>query len=66
VKVTSLLDAGLFDWSAAVGHRQSTDIYLLALARARGGRLATFDRSIPLRAVKGATTKHLLVVGPAD
>ena len=62
----SLLDAKLFDWSAAVGHRQLTDIYLLALARARGGRLVTFDRSIPLRAVNGATAKHLVVVGPAD
>ena len=62
----SLLDAGLLDWSAAVGHRQVTDIYLLALARARGGRLVTFDRSIPLRAVKGATAKHVVVVGPAN
>jgi uncharacterized protein len=62
----SLLDASLLDWSAAVGHRQLTDIYLLALACARGGRLVTFDRSIPLRAVKGATAKHLVVVGPAS
>ncbi len=62
----SLLDAGLLDWSAAVGHRQVTDIYLLALARARGGRLVTFDRSIRLRAVKGATAKHVVVVGPAN
>ncbi|HXA68343.1 MAG TPA: TA system VapC family ribonuclease toxin [Bryobacteraceae bacterium] len=27
-----------------VGHRQITDAYLLALARSRGGLLATFDR----------------------
>jgi uncharacterized protein len=62
----SLRDVGLFDWSAAAGHRQVTDIYLLGLARAHGGRLVTFDRSIPLRAVRGATAKHLSVVGPAD
>ncbi len=29
-----------------VGHRQVTDAYLLALARARGGILATLDRGI--------------------
>jgi hypothetical protein len=29
-----------------VGHRQVTDAYLAQLARARGGRLATFDRAI--------------------
>ena len=49
-----------------VGHRQLTDLYLLALARARGGRLVTFDRSIPLRAVRGATSRHLVVVTAAD
>lgn len=29
-----------------VGHRQVTDGYLAALARARGGRLATFDQGL--------------------
>lgn len=29
-----------------VGHRQVTDAYLAALAGSRGGRLATFDRSL--------------------
>lgn len=29
-----------------VGHRQVTDAYLAALARARGGHLATFDRGL--------------------
>jgi predicted nucleic acid-binding protein len=37
-----------------MGHRQITDIYLLGLAIRHGGRLATFDRSIPLKAVVGA------------
>lgn len=62
----SLSDPGLFDWSAGISHRHLTDVYLLALARARGGCLVTFDRTIPLRAVRGATTKHLVVVAPAD
>ena len=29
-----------------VGHRQVTDAYLAQLARARGGRLATFDQAL--------------------
>jgi predicted nucleic acid-binding protein len=29
-----------------VGHQQVTDAYLLALARKKGGKLATLDRSV--------------------
>jgi uncharacterized protein len=32
--------------TAVVGHRQVTDAYLAALARARGGRVATFDSGL--------------------
>lgn len=32
--------------AAVVGHRQVTDAYLAALARAHAGRLATFDRGL--------------------
>ena len=42
--------------------RQLTDTYLLALAVRRGGRLVTFDRSIRLRTVVGAETRHLVVL----
>ncbi len=56
----SLSDAGFF--SLAVSHRQLTDVYLLGLAKAHGGRLATFDRSIPLKAVRGAGPEHLVVI----
>jgi len=45
-----------------VGHRQLTDVYLLGLARRHGGRLATFDRGIPLRAVAGAKPEDLEVI----
>ena len=45
------------------GHRQVTDVYLLALALRMGGRLATFDRSIPISAVVGATKDTLAVIG---
>ena len=62
----SLRDDSIFDASLVSGHRQLTDIYLLAVAQARAGCLATFDRGIPLRAVKGATAASLMVVAPAD
>jgi uncharacterized protein len=58
----SLRDEKVFDAAMLAGHRQLTDIYLLGLAHTRGGRLATFDRSISLRAVKGASTKDLAVI----
>ncbi|MGE3841115.1 MAG: TA system VapC family ribonuclease toxin [Vicinamibacterales bacterium] len=44
------------------GARQLTDLYLLALAVNRGGRLATFDRSVPLSAVPSAESRHLTVI----
>jgi toxin-antitoxin system PIN domain toxin len=61
----SLLDGSLFDVSVVAGHRQLTDIYLLGLATKRKGRLATFDRTIPLAAVIGATRQALAIVEPA-
>ena len=36
------------DYRAVIGHRQVTDAYLIALARARKGKLATMDRGISL------------------
>jgi len=62
----SLADTALFKPSFVRGHRQVTDVYLLGLARHKGGRLATFDRSIPLAAVTGALRDTLEIVGPAD
>jgi toxin-antitoxin system PIN domain toxin len=38
--------AGTFASLAFVGHRQTTDAYLLALAQRRDGRLATLDNGI--------------------
>jgi len=35
-----------WDGLGLLGHRQVTDAYLAALARERGGRLATFDRGL--------------------
>jgi hypothetical protein len=56
-------DETLFRPEAIAGHRQVTDVYLLGLAIRRGGRLATFDRSIPLKAVRGARAECMEVLG---
>ncbi len=42
------LGYGEVDLRGVVGHRQVTDAYLAALARARNGRLATLDRGLAL------------------
>lgn len=59
----SLLSEELFRLDAISGHRQISDIRLLALAVRRGGRLATFDRKLPLKAVRGATSRTVDFVG---
>ena len=53
----------IFDLSFLKGHRQLTDVYLLGLAVKRNGRLATFDRTIPTRAVRGSERDTLLLIG---
>jgi toxin-antitoxin system PIN domain toxin len=57
----SLRDERRFSLSG-VTHRQITDVYLLGLATDQGGRLATLDRSIPLRAVIGADRDRLELI----
>jgi uncharacterized protein len=58
----SLRDAELFQLGAPPNHRQVTDVYLLGLAVKRGGRLATFDRGIPLAKVRGAEGENLVLI----
>ena len=58
----SLLDRGAVDSSRIHGPGQLTDVYLLALATRRQGRLVTFDKSIAVEAVRGAQKKHLLML----
>ena len=58
----SALDAQVVDSSRIHGPRQVTDAYLLALAVRHAGRFVTFDRSISLDAVPGATDEHLTVL----
>ena len=57
----SLSDTSLFQLAFA-SHRQLTDIYLLGLARANDGALATFDHSIPLKAIVGPPADVLEVI----
>lgn len=57
----SLLDEAWIDRTRVHGPRQVTDVYLLALATAKRGRLVTFDGSIPVAAVKGARRDNLVV-----
>ena len=61
----SLCDGDIFQPTYIQGHRQLTDVYLLGLAFANRGRLVTFDRSVPLKAVAGAEPRHLEIIGAA-
>lgn len=58
----SLREGKWFVAGAPVSHRQITDVYLLGLAKRHGGRLATFDRTIPVRAVSSAVAEDLVVI----
>jgi hypothetical protein len=58
----SLLSSSLVDWQHVHGATQVTDAYLLGLAVHHGGRLVTFDHSVPRRAVPGALSEHLLLL----
>jgi uncharacterized protein len=58
----SVREDGRFRWKHVQGHRQLTDVYLLALALANEGRLATFDSTISLRAVEDAQAGNLELI----
>jgi len=58
----SITDDALFDYSFILGPNRITDVYLLGLAVKNGGRLVTFDRGLPIAAVRGAEARHLVVL----
>ena len=62
----SVTDDRIFNLTRSPGHRQLTDVYLLGLARKMQGSLATFDRTIPIGAVVGATAATLQIIEPVD
>lgn len=59
----SLLDSHICDPSKLHASRHVTDSYLLALAVANGGRLATFDAKLATTAVAGGHDAKLLLSG---
>jgi toxin-antitoxin system PIN domain toxin len=61
----TLRDERVFDAGMIMGPKQVTDVYLLGLATLNDGALATFDQSIPLRAVRHATKANLQVISAA-
>lgn len=58
----SFLDESRVDVARVHGPRQITDVYLLALAVSNRGRLVTFDTTIAIESVKGATPRHVLTL----
>jgi uncharacterized protein len=58
-----LVTSDLIDRTASFSHKQLSDIYLLALAKAHGGKLATFDRRIDTASViEGTETLYLIEI----
>jgi hypothetical protein len=62
----SVLDERLVRTQRIQSHRQLTDVYLLALAVARGGRLVTLDAGVLLAAVPSAGPFHLVALGAPE
>lgn len=62
----SLRDEDAFSLGSLRGPAQVTDVYLLALAVQMKGTLVTFDRTIPLAAVHGASRDAIAVIAPAS
>jgi len=63
---TNLVDDAVFRPELLPDHSAITDASLLALACLNGGRLVTFDRSIPIRAVSVARSENVCVIGSAN
>jgi toxin-antitoxin system PIN domain toxin len=62
----SLVGDAAVDATKILTSAQVTDTYLLALAKAHGGQLATFDRKLTTAGVKqGKAALHLIAVRPS-
>lgn len=57
----SLMDAERIDTQRLLSHGQVTDTYLLALALAHGGQLASFDRRLVVDAVRAGAKSLALI-----
>ena len=58
----SLLEPGVVEWDRIIGTNQVTDVYLLALAVSRRGRLVTLDSRIPVDLVTGADRRSIVIL----
>ena len=58
----SLCSPGTVNWPRVLGHNQITDVYLLALAVANQGCLATLDHRVAISTVVGASKEHLMLM----
>jgi toxin-antitoxin system PIN domain toxin len=58
----SLCDSSRFAPAQILTPKNLTDIYLLGLAVQKGGRLVTFDRTVPTGAVPDMKERHLIVL----
>lgn len=58
----TLRDSHIIQADRIKGPRQITDIYLLALAVSHGGRMVTFDDSIPVDVVVGMRPEHFVLL----
>jgi uncharacterized protein len=58
----SLLEPDRLAWDRLLSGRQMTDAYLLALAIEQSGYLVTLEQGVPLAAVRGAQSQHLVVL----
>lgn len=58
----NLLEPNRLAWEQLLSSRQVTDAYLLTLAVEQGGWLVTLDQGVPVAAVHGAQSRHLVVL----
>jgi hypothetical protein len=58
----SLLDDAVVDGRHLLGHRQLTDVYLLALATAHDARSVTLGKSVLIAVVRDARAASLLMI----
>ena len=58
----SLCSPGTVNWQRVLGHNQITDVYLLALAVANQGCLATLDHRVAISTLVGAGKERLMLL----
>lgn len=62
----SLSDEAVFEAGRILGAGSVTDVYLLGLAKGQGGRVVSFDRTLPWEAVVGGSPDLVELLGQQD